>query len=226
MRLVFLAHVEQELTFYLTLCRSLFILWKVPVDWRGKSDVVRYCPNQTRRYHATSITCFLWSTEGIVVFAHDVNGTAGLPIQTYKREEKQLWTGFFNLQKDDRHRNWTTVPGAKLLLQLTFRRPYQRFIVVFRLKIPSMLGQNLSFARPSSKRPTPPLYLVFCGRKRRQDVLPASLFAIFRISGLFSCTEVKSELASCLLTQVTFKKSLYGVAPTIPTEEFAAVFLR
>jgi hypothetical protein len=46
--------------------------------------VDRYCPNQTRRYHATSITCFLWSTEGIVVFAHDVNGTAGLPIQTYR----------------------------------------------------------------------------------------------------------------------------------------------
>ena len=83
MRLVFLAHVEQELTFYLTLCRSLFILWKVPVDWWGKSDGVRYCPNQTREYHATSITCFLWGTEGIVVFAHDVNGTAGLPIQTY-----------------------------------------------------------------------------------------------------------------------------------------------
>jgi len=28
-------------------CRSLFILWKVPVDCRGKSGRVPYCPNQT-----------------------------------------------------------------------------------------------------------------------------------------------------------------------------------
>jgi hypothetical protein len=37
--------------------------------------------------------------------------------------------------------------------------------------------------------------------------------------------KVKSELASCLLTQGTFKKSVYVVAPTIATEKLAATVL-
>ncbi len=56
-----------------------------------------------------------------------------------------------------RHRR-TTSPGVKPLLQLTFIRPQQRFIVVFELKRPSMSVQNLFFARPAPKKPLPPLF--------------------------------------------------------------------
>ncbi len=74
-----------------------------------------------------------------------------------------------------RHRR-TMSPGAKPLLQLTFIRPQQRFIVVFGLKRPSMSVQNLFFARPAPKKPMPPLFLITGRGKRRKDVLPAPFF--------------------------------------------------
>jgi hypothetical protein len=44
--------------------------------------------------------------------------------------------------------------------------------------------------------------------KRHKDVLPAPFFAYFTPSAFYLLLKVKSELASCLLTQGTFKKSL------------------
>ena len=87
-----------------------------------------------------------------------------------------------------RHRR-TTSPGAQPLLQLTFIRPQQRFIVVFGLKRPSMSVQNLFFATPVPKKPSPPLSSITGCGKRRQDVLPATFFTIFHTSDLFSLPE-------------------------------------
>jgi hypothetical protein len=36
-----------------------------------------------RSYHAASTTCFLANTTDAVVFAHNVNRSAGLPLQTF-----------------------------------------------------------------------------------------------------------------------------------------------
>ncbi len=69
-------------------------------------------------------------------------------------------------QSSTRHgcRRWSTSPGAKPLLQLTFIRPLQRFIVVFG---PSISVQNLFFARPAPKKPSPPLFSITgCGKRR------------------------------------------------------------
>ncbi len=102
----------------------------------------------------------------------------------------------------------TTSPRAKPLLQLTFIRPWQRFIVVFGLKRPIISVQNLFFARPACKKPSPPLFSITGCGKRRQDILPAPFFAYFTPAAFYPLLKVKSELASCLMTKGTFKKSL------------------
>ncbi len=114
-------------------------------------------------------------------------------------------------------RRRTTSPRAKPLLQLTFIRPQQRFRVVFELKRPSMSVQNLFFASPAHKKPSPPLFPTTGCEKRRKDGLLAPFFAYFTPWAFYLLLNVKSELASCLLTQDTFKKSLQEVAPTIAT---------
>jgi hypothetical protein len=76
-----------------------------------------------------------------------------------------------------------------------------------------MLVQNLSFARPSSKKPSPPLFSVIGGGKRRQDVLPASLFAVFRISGLFSCIESEIRAGKLLFDPGHLQEELVGGRP-------------
>ncbi len=115
------------------------------------------------------------------------------------------------------HRRRTPSPGAKPLLQLTFIRPQQRSIVVFGCKRPSMSVQNLFFARPAPKKPSPPIFSKTGCEKRPKDVLPAPFFAYFTPSAFYLLLKVKSASASCLLTQGTFKKSLQGVASTIVT---------
>jgi hypothetical protein len=62
-----------------------------------------------------------------------------------------------------------------------------------------MLVQNLSFARLLPKKPLLPLFSVIGGGKRRQDVLPASLFPVFGISPFFSCFE--SEIRAGIFLQ-------------------------
>ncbi len=122
-------------------------------------------------------------------------------------------------QSPTRHgcRRRTMSQGAKPLLQLTFIRPQQRFIVVFGLKRPIMSVQNLFFARPAPKKPSQPLFSITGRVKRSQNVLPAPFFAYFVPAVFYPLLKVKLELASCLMTKGTFKKSLQGVAPTIVT---------
>ncbi len=123
---------------------------------------------------------------------------------------------FRSPKRHGRHHR-TTSPGAKLLLQLTFIRPQQRFIVVFGLKRPIMSVQNLFFARLAPKKPSPTLFSITGCGKRRQDVLPAPFFAYFTPAAFCPLLKVKLELASCLMMKGTFKKSLQGVTPTIIT---------
>ncbi len=52
-----------------------------------------------------------------------------------------------------------------------------------------MSVQNLFFARPAPKKPSPPLFSITGCEKRHQDVLPASFFAIFHTSDLLSLPE-------------------------------------
>ncbi len=83
----------------------------------------------------------------------------------------------------------------------------------FGLKRPRMSVQNLSFARPSAKLPSPPLFSIISSGKRRQDVLPARLLPYFTPATFYFFLKVKSELASCLLTLGIFKKRLGGSPP-------------
>ncbi len=111
-------------------------------------------------------------------------------------------------QSPTRHgrRRRTMSPGAKPLLQLTFIRPWHRFIVVFGLKGP--MNRTCFLPRPAPKNPLPLLFSITGCGKRRKDVLSAPFFAYFTPSAFCLLMKVKSELASCLLTQGTFKKSL------------------
>jgi hypothetical protein len=71
-----------------------------------------------------------------------------------------------------------------------------------------MSVQNFFFARPSAKVPSPPLFSITGRGKRRQDVLPARVLTYFTPATFNIFLKVKSELASCLLTQGTFKKKV------------------
>ncbi len=111
----------------------------------------------------------------------------------------------------------TTSPGAKPLLQLTFIMPQHRFRVVFGLKRPSMSVQNFFFARPVPKKPSPPLFSITGCEKSIKMFSQLHFVPYFTPATFYPFLKVKSELASCLLTQGTLKKSLQGVAPTIIT---------
>jgi hypothetical protein len=71
-----------------------------------------------------------------------------------------------------------------------------------------MSVQNLFFARPSNKLPSALLFSITGGGKRLQDVLPAPLLLYFTPAAFYIFLKVKLELASYLLTQGTFKKSM------------------
>jgi hypothetical protein len=55
--------------------------------------------------------------------------------------------------------------------------------------------------------------------KKESKCSPSSIFCIFHTIGIlmYLLLKGKLELASCLMTKGTFKKSLQGVAPTIVT---------
>jgi hypothetical protein len=84
---------------------------------------------------------------------------------------------------------------------------------------------NLFFARPSAKLSSPLLFSIIGIGKGCQDVLPAPSLPYFTPPAFYLFLKIKSELASFLLTQDTFKKTVYGVAPTIATGELAATVL-
>ncbi len=72
-----------------------------------------------------------------------------------------------------------------------------------------MTVQNLFFARPSAKLPSPPLYINnwdYLGVEK--SVKRFSQLHYFTPATFYFFLKVKSELASCLLTQGTFKKSV------------------
>jgi hypothetical protein len=79
--------------------------------------------------------------------------------------------------------------------------------VVFGLKTPSTSVLNLFFGRPLPKLPTTLLFSIIGIRKRCQDVPPAPLLLYFTPPAFYLSLKVKSELASYLLTQGTFKES-------------------
>jgi hypothetical protein len=81
-----------------------------------------------------------------------------------------------------------------------------------------MSVQDLFFARPSPKVLSPSLFSIIGIGKKPQDVLPAPLLPYFTSPAFYLFLK---ELASCLLTQGTFKKSVWGVALTIATGELA-----
>jgi hypothetical protein len=80
--------------------------------------------------------------------------------------------------------------------------------VVLGLKGTSISVQNLSFARPLFKKPSPPLFSVIGSGKRHQDNLPASLFAVFRTSILIYLPKNKVRAGGLFVTQNSYKKSL------------------
>jgi hypothetical protein len=75
-----------------------------------------------------------------------------------------------------------------------------------------MSVQNLFIARPSPKKPTPSLCSITGCGKRRQDVLPAPLFAIFRTSSLLSLPESEIRGGKLLVDPGHLQEELVGVA--------------
>jgi hypothetical protein len=62
-----------------------------------------------------------------------------------------------------------------------------------------MSVQNLFFAMPAPKKPSPPLFSITGCEKRRQDVLPAPFFAIFYTSDLLSLPESEIRAGKLLV---------------------------
>jgi hypothetical protein len=79
--------------------------------------------------------------------------------------------------------------------------------VVFGLKTPSTSVPNLFFAKPLPKLPSLLLFSIIGIRKRCQDVPLAPLLPYFTPWAFYLSLKVKSELASYLVTQGTFKES-------------------
>jgi hypothetical protein len=71
-----------------------------------------------------------------------------------------------------------------------------------------MSVQNLFFARLSAKLPWLPLFSTIGSGNRHHEVLPANLLTSFTPAAFYFFLKLKSELASCLLTKGTFKKSM------------------
>jgi hypothetical protein len=124
------------------------------------------------------------------------------------RDKKHLYTGFFNLQQDTAAAAELHPQGRNRYCSLPPLGPSKDYSGFFGLKRPSMSVQNLFFARPAPKKPSPPLFSITGCVKRSQNVLPTPFFAYFTPGAFYLLLKVKSELASCLMTKGTFKKSL------------------
>jgi hypothetical protein len=71
-----------------------------------------------------------------------------------------------------------------------------------------MSVQNLFFARPAPKKPSPPLFSKLAVKKGIKMFSQLHFSPYFTPATFYLFLKVKSELASCLLTQGTLKKSL------------------
>ncbi len=100
------------------------------------------------------------------------------------------------------------IPRGKTVTAAYLHKALAKIHSGFELKRPSMSVQNLFFARPAPKKPSPDLFSITGCGKRRKNFLPAPFFAYIKPLAFYLLLKVKSELASCLLTQGTFKKSL------------------
>jgi hypothetical protein len=70
-----------------------------------------------------------------------------------------------------------------------------------------MSVQNLFFDRPSPKKPSLPLFLITGCEKGIKMFFQLHFSPYFTPATFYLFLKVKSELASCLLTQGTLKKS-------------------
>jgi hypothetical protein len=77
-----------------------------------------------------------------------------------------------------------------------------------------MSVQNLIFARPAPKKPSPPLFSITACGKRRQDLLPAPYLPYF-----LSLPESEIRAGKLLVDPGHLQEELVGVAPTIVTEK-------
>jgi hypothetical protein len=62
-----------------------------------------------------------------------------------------------------------------------------------------MSVQNLFFARPAPKKPSPPLFSITGCGNRHQDILPAPFFAIFHTRGLLPLPESEIRAGKLLV---------------------------
>ncbi len=62
-----------------------------------------------------------------------------------------------------------------------------------------MSVQNMFFASPAPKKPSPPLFSITGCEKRHQDVLPAPFFTIFHTSDLLSLRESEIRAGKLLV---------------------------
>jgi hypothetical protein len=76
-----------------------------------------------------------------------------------------------------------------------------------------MSVQNLFFAGPAPKKPSPPLFSINGCGKRRQDVLPAPFFLIFHTIGLFSPPKNEIRAGKLLVDPGHLQEELLGGHP-------------
>ncbi len=69
------------------------------------------------------------------------------------------------------------------------------------------------FARPAPKKPSTLLFLIIGSGKRRQDILPGLLFAIFRTSGLLSLSQSEIRAGKWLVNPGHHQEDLAGGRP-------------
>jgi hypothetical protein len=79
-----------------------------------------------------------------------------------------------------------------------------------------MSVQNFIYARLPPKKPSPPLFSITDCGKRRQDVLPSPLFAIFCTSGLLSLPEIEIRASKLLVDLGHLQEELVGGRPHHP----------
>jgi hypothetical protein len=76
-----------------------------------------------------------------------------------------------------------------------------------------MSDQNLFFARPAPKKPSPPLFSITGCEKKRQDVLPGPFFDIFHTSDLLSLPESEIRAGKLLVDPGHPQEELVGGRP-------------
>jgi hypothetical protein len=76
-----------------------------------------------------------------------------------------------------------------------------------------MSVQNLFFARPAPKKPSPPLFSITGCKKRRQNVLPAPFFVIFHTRDLLSLPKSEIRAGKLLVDPGHPQEELVGGRP-------------